>query len=298
MELALAGAARRAGARLDAYPLHHACGDYRLLRIASQPLPADAPLLLVRAGVHGDETAGPIALARHLDGMLERAARLGVGMIVYPLGNPSGYQHGTRYNGDHDAGTEGNNDFLRYVLPGGAIRGGLAPGERCTRWLWASDPSLGIRLPAETALMHRLLRGEPLARIVAALDLHQDNLTPHVPPAAYHYLFGEPAIYAPVLERVRALVPLLAHTAIGAGFGTVIDAHGAVLGEPDPARASRSDACGCITRHDGTLTDLLHRMGVAHCVAPETTGATPLADAVAVNLAWVEGLQDLLAAWA
>lgn len=56
----------------------------------------------------------------------------------------------------------------------------------------------------------------------------------------------------------------------------------------------KSDANGFIVRHDGSLTDLLWRIGVRHCITVETTGATSLDRACAVNLAWIFGISDIV----
>jgi hypothetical protein len=292
LETAVAARADVAASRHDVV---QSPGTWRLPRLASRPEDDRRPIVLVRAGIHGDERSGPVTFARHLDRIFDYAHRHGVAVLAYPLGNPSGYERGLRYNADHDAGVGGNNDFLRYELEDGSISDSVRPGESYRRHLWSSDPALGIELPAETRLMHELLRRDPLGRVVAGLDLHQDLLTPDVPAAAYHYAFGNLGVYRSIVERIAAVCPLLPATSIGAGFGTVIDEHGRVVGPPSTERAMTSDAHGFIVRHDGTLSDLLHRLGVRHSVTAETTGSTPMALAVEVNLAWVEGLVDLVA---
>lgn len=295
IERAITALSRRPDVALSRHRLHYRCGRFQLLRLASKPLPASTPLLLVRAGIHGDEVAGPITLARHLERLFDRAHSSGIGMLVYPLGNPSGYLHGLRYNADHDTGDEGNNDFLRYLLADGRWAGALAPGQSFTRFAWSSDPVTGVRLPLETTTMHRVLRADPLAQVRAAVDLHQDHLTPGADAAAYHYAFGDRHAYAGIIACIRRHLPVLAHTAIGAGFGTRIDATGQVLGTPMLDGAPVSDGSGFIERHDGTLSDLMWRLGVPYSVAPETTRATSLDVSVEVNVAWLEGLIDLLA---
>ena len=292
---ALQAAAARGGLELHSEPLRHRCGEYPLLRLASPDLHRYRQVMLVRAGIHGDEIAGPLTFARHLESLFEHARASDLRLVVYPLGNPSGYARGVRYNGDHDPGAEGNNDFLRYRLPDGRLAGGL-PGTDTPfdGWLWSGDPSLAIPLPEETRVMQRMLAAEPLTRLAAVLDLHQDRLTPGVGPAAYHYAFGDLDRYSAIVERIAGHVPLLAGTAIGAGFGTRIDRHGAVLVPGDADEPPVSDARGFIVRHDGTLTDLAWRLGIGHAVAPETTAATPLDEAIAVNRIWVEGLIEVL----
>jgi hypothetical protein len=116
----------------------------------------------------------------------------------------------------------------------------------------------------------------------AALDLHQDLLTEAAPPAAYHYAFGDFSRYRAIVEELRAIIPIFAHTALDAGY-----AHST---QPTPT----SDADGFILRHDGSLSDLFHRLGAEHSITAETTGATPLDLACRVNLIWIRGLIELI----
>jgi hypothetical protein len=233
------------------------------------------PVLMIGAGVHGDEVAGPLSIATHAEAIVGRARACDVRLILYPLRNPSGY--GTsRYNVD---GERPNNDCLRYVLEDGTVAEELAENQAFTEWRWASQ------VPAETRVMLGLLHEEPLAEVRGVLDLHQDHLSEGAPPRAYHYAFGDVSRYASIIESVGRVVPLWANQWIGAG-------------EPD---ARLSDAQGFIVRHDGSWPDLMYRIGHSHgreihAVTVETTGPTPLAAACEVNRLWILGLIDLLAA--
>jgi hypothetical protein len=105
------------------------------------------------------------------------------------LGNPSGFENGLRYNIDGNVGQGGNNDFLRYELSDGRVVDDRVGGDEFERWCWSSDKRLGITLPAETQLMHKLLKQDPLQQISACIDLHQDYNISESGPAAYHYAF-------------------------------------------------------------------------------------------------------------
>jgi len=266
---------------VEEFAVQHRSQSYPFFHFASpaDDTAADAPVLLLTAGLHGDERAGPITLVRHAPAILERAQQSGLRLSVYPLVNPSGFDNNTRYNADGDRGEEGNNDFLRYQLEDGSWRGDLGSGGDFRRWAWSCDPLLGARLPQETALLHTLLRQQPLDRLVAALDLHQDCITPTDHPFAYHYAFGDLGRYVPIVRQVETLLPVARLRAIGAG----------------QQFAMKTDKNGFLVRHDGTLTDLFHRLGARHSVAVETTGDTPLDVACEVNLLWVEGLIELVA---
>ncbi len=285
-------AARRADLVLTRRELVYRAGRWPLVRASSRALDEASRVVLVLAGLHGDEVAGPVTLVRHLDALIERAHARGVGVVVYPIANPSGFDAGTRYNVDHDRGSAGNGDFLRYLHDDDTIVDEVAPGV-AARWRWTSE--LHVPLPEETRALHELMRRDPLDRVVAAVDLHQDLLTEGLGPAAYAYAFGDTGAYRAIVDRVRELVPLLARRSIGAGFGVEIDEHGRARQPVDAAGTPTSDDDGFLVRHDGSLTDLMHRLGVPFSVAVETTGATPLDVACEVNRAWLEGAIDLAA---
>jgi predicted deacylase len=235
--------------------------------------------MLVRAGIHGDEVAGPLTIIRFFDRIFDYAHKRGINLIVYPIGNPAGYETRQRYNTDDSGGKGFNNDFVRYELENGDWVDDIGRGTRIKRWYWASDDRLNLKLPAETRLMHDLLRRDPLENIVAALDLHQDNISRIDREAAYHYAFGDLSVYSRIVEAIHKTVPVLANKLISAGQSS----------------GMRTDKEGFITRHDGTLGDLLHRLGVKYPVTAETTGKTPIDKACQVNWLWIKGLIDLAA---
>ena len=96
--------------------------------------------LLITAGFHGDEIAGPLTLLNHLPEILAYATARDVGLRIYPCLNPSGFTDGTRYNRQ---GESPNNDFLRYEIAPGEWVGELAYGQRFSRYrlclLYTSD---------------------------------------------------------------------------------------------------------------------------------------------------------------
>jgi hypothetical protein len=274
---------------------------YSLIRISSIESYAQNGWILVRAGIHGDEIAGPLMLQRHLHEMFDASHAAGFGLIVYPLDNPSGFDARLRYNALGDRGSEdgGNNDFLRYELDDGSVVGDMLGGAPFRRWLWASDPDLGIRLPLETVLVHRDLRRLDLSRIKACLDLHQDNFlagTDGVLRAgAYHYAFDDTVVYRPIAERIAEVVPLLRQVRIGSGLMPPPHLLAALPAGSDPeVLVPTSDDYGFIVRHDGTLPDLMFRLGARHSITVETTGATGLDDAIEVNRIWFNGILGLL----
>lgn len=290
----LAGVEARPDLAHAVYPLAYRAGTWDFLRISSRRIAPDDKVMVIRATIHGDETAGALTVLNHLDELVDYAHGRGIKLIVYPLGNPSGFERGIRYNADNHVG-EGNNDFLRYVMEDGSLEGDLGTGKPFRSWVMADEPTLGLDLPAETRLMLELVRRDPLEQVVAALDLHQDVVTAGLPACAYHYAFGDLRRYPGIVARVAEVVPLLSHYEMAGGFGEQVDEDGRLLPRAREL-AVRSDADGFIIRYDGSFSDFYQRIGVAHSIAPETTGATPIEDACRVNLIWITGVIDLVAA--
>jgi len=252
---------------------------YPFLKLISTEINADDKLLLIRAGIHGDEIAGPLTIAQHLGEICDTAQRSGVKLIIFPLDNPSGFDSRRRYSLE-DAGHAGNNDFLRYELPSGEWSWDLAAHQPFKRFLWSSDPQLSIALPQETRALHAELRKLPLSQVLGVIDLHQDNFMNVV--GAYHYAFGDLSRYERIIDQVRSIVPLLSHQIITSGYTC------------DSVLAPCSDDNGFIVRCDGSLCDLFYRLGCPYSVTVETTGSTPLPEAIAINLVWIFGIIELL----
>ena len=228
-----------------------------------------ARTVLVTAGFHGDEKAGPLTLADHVAEIVAYAAERNVGLAVYPCVNPSGFEGHVRYN---LSGERPNNDFLRYEVAPGVWRGELREGERFSRVVPAADG-----LPKETAALARELDAMPLP--AAALDLHQDNFIHGS--LFYAYVFGELASYRPLMARAGSLVPVLRSSIVDSGH--------------EPGSDVRADAEGFIICPDGSITDRFQRAGVPITAAIETTTETPAALADEINLIWIRGFIDLVA---
>jgi predicted deacylase len=273
-------AAARQDIQIKRHRLKHHASSFDFFRIASKRIQPDDRVMLIRAGIHGDETAGPLTVIQYFNRIFDYAHKRNVKLIIYPLGNPAGFDARQRYNTDAGGGGSAvNNDFVLYELEKGNWVGDIRRGAKFSRWYWSSDRRLHHHLPAETALMHDLLKRDPLACIVAALDLHQDTISPIEGAAAYHYAFGDLSIYSRIVEAIQKHVPVLANKVINAGQSS----------------GMRTNRQGFIVRHDGTLGDLLHRLGVKYTVTSETTGKTPLDRACMVNWLWIKGLIDLAA---
>ena len=269
--------AERRDIKIKRHRLRHRSSRCDFFRIVSRGTKQNDRFMLIRAGIHGDEVAGPLTIIRYFDRIFDYAHKRDVKLIVYPLGNPAGFDARQRYNTDCSESSGINNDFVRYELENGDWTDDIGRGAKIKRWYWSSDRRLNQKLPAETQLMHELLRRDPLENIVAALDLHQDNISKIDHAAAYHYAFGDLSVYGRIVEAIHKTVPVLANKLISAGQSS----------------GMRTSKEGFIIRHDGTLGDLLYRLGVKYSVTVETTGKTPLDKACRVNWLWIKGLIDL-----
>jgi predicted deacylase len=227
-----------------------------------------AGTVLVTAGFHGDEKAGPLTLLAHGAALCAEARARGVGLRLYPCVNPSGFEAHTRYNA---SGERPNNDFLRYEVAPGVWRGEVHEGETPLGWRALEEG------PKETLALARELARLPPPR--AALDLHQDNFIRGR--VFYSYVFGDRAPYRAMQARSGALLPVLRSALVDSGY--------------EPGSDVRADAEGFIEVHDGSVTDRFHRAGVPYTAAIETTTDTPRDLADAINLIWVRGFIDLAA---
>ncbi len=281
-------ARRIKGVKLGSHKMVYKNGSFPFLRISSKEIKPEDPILFITAGIHGEETAGPLTILNQLGEIFRYAKKNKVKLIIYPLCNPSGFSQMTRYNIDQSEGELGNNDFLRYEMVDGTFKDDIKNSNNYKAWHWSSD--ITKNLPLETKIMHRLLKKEPLLQVKALLDIHQDYIS-NASPAAYHYSFGKLSVYRKIIGGVKKIIPIYKNKMIDAGFCEVDDS-GRRCGELDTAMMS--DKNGFIIRHDGTLPDLFYRFGVPYSVTIETMGSTSLREAMKVNMIWIKGLIDLI----
>ncbi|MFN7134507.1 MAG: hypothetical protein ACK4N5_20680 [Myxococcales bacterium] len=218
--------------------------------------------LVITAGFHGEEPAGPLTMLERMPEILAYAAERRVGLSIYPCLNPTGFEDGTRYN---RKGEKPNNDFLRYEVAPGVFKGELAPGEKCDRWrLYDGGPE-------ETRLLRAELERHPAPD--AALDVHQDRYTPGA--WTYAYTFGPKPAYGALMDACARHVKVAAKQKVD--------------------EVNVTDALGLVEYNDGSITDYYMRRGVRFTAALETTTDTPMPLCHEVNLIWVKGFIDLAA---
>lgn len=143
-------------------------------------LPKNAPLLrlanvrhakgglMLMAGFHGEEPAGPLTLLRHLHHILGTALDLGVPLSVYPVVNPHGFDH-----------------HVRTTVDGAFTNAGFIHGE---------DPTG----PETALLVADMQRFKP--RVF--LDLHEDDREAR----SYLYAFGDPVLADSLVETMGRFI--------------------------------------------------------------------------------------------
>jgi hypothetical protein len=233
-------------------------GPYPLLRLDT---PGPRRMLLT-AGFHGEEPAGPLTVLEHLAEILSYAQSKSVALTIYPCINPSGFEDGTRYN---RSGEKPNNDFMRYRVSGGTWKGELAPDEPFETW------KLSEGGPKETQAVRADVAALP--PFVAGLDVHQDRWvqSPHV----YAYVQQDRTDYLPLIEASGKILPPMREAKLDELYST--DAHGLTYGP------------------DGSITDYSARRGARWAATLETTTISPMADCHRVNMVWIKGFIDLAA---
>jgi hypothetical protein len=227
------------------------------------------PWVLITAGFHGDEKSGPLTLLEHAPAIVAYARARGVGLRLYPCINPSGFEAHIRYN---VSGERPNNDFLHYEIAPGIWKGELRTGQSFVR----CEPSLAAA--KETLALRNELGRYPVP--AAALDLHQDNFIHGA--LFYAYSFGDRTGIRPLMARSGALVPIMRSSIVDSGY--------------EPGTDVLADEEGIIECHDGSITDRYYRAGSRYVAAIETTTETPKDLADAINLIWIHGFIDLVAA--
>jgi predicted deacylase len=248
--------------------------DYGAVQEGNRPFPllsAETPgtrSVLITAGFHGDEKAGPLTLLEHGPEIVEYARARDVGLRLYPCINPSGFEAHTRYN---LAGERPNNDFLQYEVAPGIWRGELRQGQGHLQ-VMPSRPAA-----KETAALRAALERQSVPE--AALDMHQDNFVHGS--LFYVYVFGDRDAYRPMVAKSGAQMSILRSSVVDSGH--------------EPGTDVVADAEGIIECHDGSITDHYHRAGSRYTAAIETTTETPGPMADAINLIWIYGFIDLVA---
>lgn len=189
--------------------------------------------LWIISGIHGEEPAGPNAIAGNLDALVE-LAQLGVPVVLLPLCNPRAYHRNWRYPNTAER------DWRKGGYSVGDAEYLLPDLERRTRPRAPAAP--GPDTEALTQFVLRLVERYP-PRLV--LDLHEDELSTE---GGYIYSQGTRPDDSPVgAEIIRLLV----------NAGIPIRQSGQTrFGEPIAKGVISRDAAGAPIR-DGSIDELL-----------------------------------------
>jgi hypothetical protein len=280
----------------------------------------EQPILGITSCFHGMEKSGPFTFANNLEDIVALSKEKNVGLIMYPCINPSGFDLGRRYNivspDDDGKPHDGvrlqnfgpNNDFMRYVVNHKLVDD-LRNQKKFDSWIYSNDKSIVENLPHETIKMHQLIRKAHLKMIWGQLDIHQDcfedEILMYQPKGqfedkrwTYAYIFNKKRLYLPIMQEAGKIVPVLKSSFIDTGYRKKpkIDAQGRkeLVTIPDKKDNVYSDDQGFVYRHDGSITDLMFRLNVPYVAAIETSGKTPIDEAVKVNMIWIEGMMELI----
>jgi hypothetical protein len=212
----------------------HAYPDERDLAIRAWRTPHRGPALWLLAGIHGEEPAGPNAIAGSLDAIAAVAAS-GVPVVLLPLCNPRAYRNNWRYPNTHERDWRAGGGYSV-----GDSEHHLPDLESGTRPRAAAPPGPDTR--ALTAAALRLATDYP-PRLV--IDLHEDELSTG---GGYIYAQGSRGAAGPAAAEV---VRLLAASGIPlrmsgeTRFGEPVA--GGVVSQDDQGRPIR----------DGSIDELL-----------------------------------------
>jgi hypothetical protein len=161
------------------------------LSIKAWRTPQRGPALWVLSGIHGEEPAGPNAIASSLASLVS-LAESGVPVVVIPLCNPKAYRHNWRYPNTAER------DWRKGGYSVGDAEYLLPDLETGTRPRTAAAPGPDTRALTEYVL--RLAASHP-PRLV--LDLHEDELSKD---GGYIYSQGSRASSNPVGDEIVRLL--------------------------------------------------------------------------------------------
>ena len=161
------------------------------LAIKAWHTPHRGEALWILSGIHGEEPAGPNAIARSLPSIVE-LARSGIPVVVIPLCNPRAYRNNWRYPNTAER------DWRKGGYSVGDAEHLLPDLETGTKPRAASAP--GPETHALTSYVLQLAQAYP-PRLV--LDLHEDELSME---GGYIYSQGSQAAESPVGKEIVGLL--------------------------------------------------------------------------------------------
>lgn len=258
---------------LHRYGTQSAAGkDYPLFAL---DIPSDGPALIVSAGFHGEEQAGPLTLLHRLEDIAQYARSKKVWLRLYPCVNPAGFEHYTRY----PPGGNANNWLYEYETVSGQWHDCLPLGTQPDFAEKIAKRLLGDQMQPETRAFLNDIVDRKLPDLRGLLDLHQDFEAQ--PDDTYAYVFGERKLYIQLMSRAAEIA---AHP---------VRAQQVDTGEFDGLPVL-TDEHAMIEYYDGSICAYAWEyLKVPYSATLETAARMPLDQAHAVNMIWVNGFVDL-----
>ncbi|MDP2683718.1 MAG: succinylglutamate desuccinylase/aspartoacylase family protein [bacterium] len=226
--------------------------------------------LIITSGFHGEEANGPISLLQIIDEIAKFARKMRVRLIIYPCINPSAFELYKRYNGSNEMK---NNYFLHYQLEDGTWVGILQPGEKFVDYIIVDSPAKEVRILKLDILKYRVPK--------AILDIHQQEGNLDIGDV-YAYIYRNRATYKRILKKISRIAEIAKNDE-----AFTFDKKGKVVVEID------ND--GFIVLHDGSITDMFHRLGSKYAVTAETDTRLSLEKVSKINYIWITELVKLVA---
>jgi hypothetical protein len=225
--------------------------------------------LIITAGFHGEEQAGPLTILKRGEEIVNYARSKDVAISIYPCINPSGFEDKRRYN---RSGERPNNAFLEYEMIPGDWTGELPQGESFRRTRIIGPHAMA----KETKILFDRIKNEDP---VAILDLHQDS--EFEGSKSYFYVFGDTNMYLPLVDAASKVSEIVKNIKVDSN--------------PYSEAEIKPDNNGLIVYHDGSMIDYFWRQGADYVGCVETTCVMPIKAASEVNTIWAKGFVDLIA---
>jgi hypothetical protein len=223
------------------------------------------PYLMIVAGQHGEEQAGPATMQSYLRDIFNYAQSKGVGLWVYPCINPEGFASNTRFNKERQ---EATNTFLDYQLEDGKWVSELNPGEKFKMYRPVKTMSY------ENRCLYNDL--EHLNAPEALIDIHQDKQIE--PGQAMAYVDGNRDIFAKIMNQATTPYANKEIALDWTHLSPKTDANGLIVGQ-----------------HDGCLDDYMDRRGALYSVTLETSLKAKIDVNTRINHVWITKMIDLVA---
>lgn len=237
------------------YPLKYGERIYQLMVLESEKLERFEKILFLRAGIHGTEPEGPEFLKTNLQKIVNYVHQRKIGLIIIPVGNPSGLEAGTEYN---VLGQKENNCHVK-------------------------TKRINYPVPEETKLMDWLLvqwlkkENRPIRGVI---DFHSetDPVSPPSKEGTYCYVNKKDKKFLAIIKKIAQFAPVLKNTEV-VNFGS--------------AKAV-TDENGLVVFADGSLTDYLSSQGVDRCLVPEVMAGMNMKQVSKIYWTWLAGVVEIL----